>query len=105
MNIVEHLQALDKLIIEQTKPPVTAMLRNKLWFPLQQAEAHADAVAKQDETLARHIQTFERLTEENKKLKDENKNLIEKMAARDSEDKQGCFGTTSGIPKRDGLDI
>jgi hypothetical protein len=74
MNILTQLLELDNLIIEHTKPPVTAILRSKLAFALEQADAHSDAVARQDETLSRQIETIERLIKENA---DKDKRLAE----------------------------
>jgi hypothetical protein len=68
MNIVTQLQELDALIIENTTSPVTAKLRNKLSIAIEQAEAHADAVSRQDNTLSRQAQAIADLQEENKKL-------------------------------------
>ena len=68
MNILTHLQELDKLIIEHTQPKVTAILRDKLSFALEQAEAHSDAVAKQEKTLATQMETIDRLLKENQQL-------------------------------------
>jgi hypothetical protein len=61
MNIVTHLQELDDLIIEHTKPPVTAMLRNKVAFCIEQAQARAADVERQEQTLARQIETIQTL--------------------------------------------
>ena len=60
MNILTHLQELDDLIVEHTKPPVTPILRNKLAFCIEQAQAHAAAVERQEKTLATQIETIER---------------------------------------------
>lgn len=68
MNIVTQLQELDALIIEHTRPPVTAILRNKLSMAIEQAEAHTDAVARQDQTLSRQAEEIQRLMLENKNL-------------------------------------
>jgi hypothetical protein len=68
MNILNHLQELDNLIIKHTQPPVTAMLRNKLSFALEQVEAHSDAVAKQNKTLSAQAETIDRLMKENAAL-------------------------------------
>ena len=78
MNILPQLQAIDDLIGTHTRPPVTAMLRNKLSPIIDQAEKYFEAVAKQDETLAAQIKMIERLTAENKKLVKENEVLIAK---------------------------
>jgi len=68
MNIVEELQRLDELIIEHTKPPVTATLRNQLSNAIEQCEAYQASSDRQDETLARQAETIERLTRENQAL-------------------------------------
>ena len=68
MNIVNLLQELDNLIIEHTKPPITTKLRNKLSLALEQAEAHSEAVIKQDRTLATQIETIDRLMKKNQEL-------------------------------------
>ena len=61
MNILPHLQELDDLVIEHTKPPLTAMLRNKLAFCIEQAAAHFDAVERQSQTLNTQMETIARL--------------------------------------------
>ncbi len=83
MNIVPQLQDLKNLIIEHTKPPVTAILLNKLSLATEQAEAHSDSVIKQDATLAKQIETIERLMKENQEL-------IAEKARRDSDDSKMC---------------
>jgi hypothetical protein len=65
MNILSHLQELDDLIIEHTKPPVTPILRRKLAFCIEQADAHSAAVERQEKTLATQIETIERLMKQN----------------------------------------
>jgi hypothetical protein len=65
MNILSHLQELDDLIIEHTKPPVTPILRSKLAFCIEQADAHSSAVERQEKTLATQIETIERLMKQN----------------------------------------
>lgn len=42
MNIMDRIQHLDTLIIEQTKPPVTAQLRNQLALVAQEMEAYLE---------------------------------------------------------------
>jgi len=42
MKIIEHLQALDDLIVCHTTPPTTAKLRNKLATIIEQAEVEGD---------------------------------------------------------------
>lgn len=69
MNILTHLQEIDDLIVEHTKPPITPILRNKLAFAIEQAEAHSSAVEKQERTLAKQVKTIERLMKENEELK------------------------------------
>lgn len=88
MNIVTHLQELDNLIIEHTKPPVTAMLRNKVAFCLEQAQARAADVERQEQTLAKQIETIERLVKENK-------DHVAEIARRDSENAVGFSGSVS----------
>ena len=61
MNILAHLQELDNLVVEHTKPPVTALLRNKLAFCIEQAQARASDVERQEQTLSRQIETIDRL--------------------------------------------
>ncbi len=78
MNIVTHLQELDNLIIEHTKPPVTAMLRNKVAFCIEQAQARAADVERQEQTLSQQIETIERLSKSEAALKAE-------IARRDAE--------------------
>jgi len=68
MTIIEHLQRLDALIVENTKPPVTAMLRNQLALAIEQCEAYQAAADKQDQTLAAQIKTIERLMKANEDL-------------------------------------
>ncbi len=68
MNIVSNLQKLDDLIVEQTQPPVTAMLRNKLAFCIEQAQAHAIDVERLQKTLAEQKDAIERLVPENANL-------------------------------------
>ena len=68
MNIIEHLQRLDALIIEHTEPPVTSMLRRELSFATEQCEAYQASSDKQDQTLARQAQTITALQEENNQL-------------------------------------
>lgn len=69
MNIIEHLQRLDALIIEHTKPPVTPILRRELAFAIEQCEAYQAASDKQDQTLSAQVETIERLMKENAALK------------------------------------
>jgi hypothetical protein len=68
MNILTHLQKLDDLIIEHTKPPVTAILRSKLAFCIEQADAHSSAVERQEKTLSTQVKTIERLMKENAEM-------------------------------------
>ncbi len=68
MKITEHLQKLDMLIVEHTKPPVTSLLRNQLSLITEQFEAYQVASDKQDHTLATQIETIERLLKENQEL-------------------------------------
>jgi hypothetical protein len=64
MNMIEHIQRLDALIVEHTKPPVTTMLRNELSLISEQAEAYQAAADKQDHTLSTQVETIERLMKE-----------------------------------------
>jgi cell division protein FtsB len=68
MNIVEHLQRLDTLIIEHTKPPVTAILRHELSLATEQGEAYQASSDKQDQTLAAQAQKIDQLMKENQDL-------------------------------------
>jgi hypothetical protein len=76
MNILGQLQELDALIVAHTQPPVTAMLRNRLSPIIEQAEAQADAVAKQDHTLSEQIKAIEALMKENASLKAETPDIV-----------------------------
>jgi len=58
MDIVTRLQELDHLIIEQTKPPVTPILRSKLSLIIEEAEAYQASSDKQSQTLARQAETI-----------------------------------------------
>ncbi len=75
MNILAHLQELDDLIVKHTKPPVTAMLRNKVSFCVEQAQARSADVERQEQTLARQIETINRFMKENRDLVAENTQL------------------------------
>jgi hypothetical protein len=68
MNIIEHLQRLDTLIVEHTKPPVTAILRRELSFAIEQGEAYQAASDKQDETLAKQAEAIAALQKQNQAL-------------------------------------
>src|ERR1051326_8887547 len=68
MNVLTSLQELDKFIIENTRPPLTAELRNKLSFALDQAQAHANDVEKQHRTLSAQLELIDCLTKENEEL-------------------------------------
>jgi len=85
MNILRELQELDDLIIEHTKPPITAILRNKLAFCIEQATAHVDAVDRQSLTLSTQVETIERLVAENKAVVSQNAALIKKYETPDSD--------------------
>ena len=61
MNMIESLQRLDESILEHTKPPVAAILRNQLSLIREQCEAYQAASDKQDNTLAKQIETIEKL--------------------------------------------
>jgi hypothetical protein len=82
MNIVAHLQELDDMIVEHTKPPVTTMLRNKVAFCIEQAQARAADVDRQEQTLARQIETIDRLMKENKDAITENTQLKDTSSRR-----------------------
>ena len=84
MNILSHLQKLNDLIIEHTKPPVTAKLRNKLSLAIEQAEAHSAAVDRQEQTLATQIETIERLEKEKQALLAENAQMKDTTAKRNA---------------------
>lgn len=88
MNISERLQRLDTLIVENTKPPVTAILRNELSLCLEEAEAHSQRGDKQDKTLANQVKTIERLMKENADVVAENNKLKDKS----SSEHTGTFG-------------
>src|SRR2546425_9331925 len=64
MNLIANLQKLDDLIVEHTRPPVTAMLRRQLSFAIEEAEAYQASSDKQDHTLATQIETIDRLVKE-----------------------------------------
>ena len=53
MNILTQIQALKKLVLENTKPPLTADLLNKLAFIEEQAEADTESASRQLETIDR----------------------------------------------------
>jgi hypothetical protein len=61
MNLLTHLQGLDDLILEYTKPPITTVLRSKLALAREQAEAHWDTVEIHERTLARQAEAIEHL--------------------------------------------
>jgi hypothetical protein len=82
MNILSHLQELDDLIIEHTKPPVTTILRHKLAFALEQAEAHSTAVERQEQTLSRQVETIDGLMKANQSKDAELAKLKEEIARR-----------------------
>ncbi|MCP5528523.1 MAG: hypothetical protein H7A47_17165 [Verrucomicrobiales bacterium] len=95
MNIVTHLQELDDLIIEHTKPPVTPMLRNKVAFCIEQAQARAADVERQEQTLTKQIETIERLMKENQDIVSQKQALELEIARRDSDDATGFSGGVS----------
>lgn len=74
MNIIEHLQRLDALIVEHTKPPVTAMLRRELSFAIEQGEAYQAASDKQDKTLAKQAETISALQGQYQELESQHRN-------------------------------
>jgi hypothetical protein len=43
-TITARLTRMDELIIENTKPPVTAQLRNQVWLIIQDMEAMAQSL-------------------------------------------------------------
>ena len=65
MDILDQLQILDDLIIEHTKPPITAILRNKLHTTREQAEAYASTAEELDKLKVQNAT----LIAENTKLK------------------------------------
>jgi hypothetical protein len=80
MNILPQLEALKKFIIENTKPPLTTDLLNKLSFITEQAEAHSDDVDRQDSTIAAQIKEIERLMKENAKFVNEDSEASQNAA-------------------------
>jgi len=101
MNILTHLQELDNLIVERTKPPVTAVLRNKLSLAVEQAEAHSSAVERQEQTLARQIEAMAQLQKENQHLVAENQKLVSAIAEQQSQPRriipEGGYGDDTGL--------
>ena len=69
MSMIAQFQKLDDLIGENTRPPVTAILRNQLALMREQVEAYHASSEKQDETLAKQIQNTEALASEYKAFK------------------------------------
>src|SRR5262245_46087810 len=69
MNITKELQDLDNLIVEHTKPPVTAILRNKLHPLREQMEAYIDAKEKESSQHAQLAKAHESLKAEHAGLK------------------------------------
>ena len=61
MSITAQFQKLDDLIIEHTRPPVTAILRNRLAVVREQVEAYQDTSDKQDKVLAKQAETITEL--------------------------------------------
>jgi hypothetical protein len=90
MNIILYLQELDDLILQHTKPPVTALLRNKLSLAMEQAEAHSAAVAKQEKTLARQLESYEQLANAKKAVEVKLLAAEAEIARRDSGDASMC---------------
>jgi hypothetical protein len=84
MNIVLQLQKLDDLIVEKTRPPVTAVLRNKLNPVLEQAEALLEG----DKAHAKLKKAHKRVVFENQKLK---KALAKKLLKPFQPPKGGMF--------------
>jgi len=62
------LQKLDDLIVEHTKPPVTAMLRQHVHFAIEQAEAEAAHSQKQDKLCKEQSETITKLEKQNHAL-------------------------------------
>ena len=93
MNILTHLQELDDLIAESTKPPITPVLRNKLAFCIEQAQAHSAAVERQEHTLATQIKTIERLEKEKQEADSQ-------LAAMQQEQKKVTGHFIPGRPRR-----
>lgn len=60
MNITLELQELDDLIVKHTKPPVTAMLRNKLHPLREQMEAYIGTQSQKAEEHARLIEEHQK---------------------------------------------
>lgn len=76
MKIIEHLNHLDKLILDTTRPPATAKLRNYLSTIIEQAQAEEslpDVLAGKEKEIvdlqAAHSREVAALREENSCLK------------------------------------
>ena len=69
MNIIEHLAALDSLIVENTAPPATVKLRNYLSVIIEQAESEGNLPERMAKKEAEHTQTVAALQSENAILK------------------------------------
>jgi DNA anti-recombination protein RmuC len=80
MTVVDHLNRLDALILNKTKPPVTARLRNALSTAREQVEAleAAHLALKNTHTVLKNqsVDSITHLQEENQKLVAENARLI-----------------------------
>ena len=76
VNIILHLKEFDYLIVEHTRPPATAILRNKLHTLIEQAEAHQCAEAKAATRAIKIEQANKKLVAENKAIITENQALI-----------------------------
>jgi hypothetical protein len=58
MSMLDQFQELDRLILDNTHPPVVSILRNQLSLLREQTEAYQAASDKQDETLATQANTI-----------------------------------------------
>jgi hypothetical protein len=72
MSILDQFQRLDDLIIEHTKPPITAMLRGQLALTREQIEAYQASSDRQDETLAKQAELIATLQDKIKRLESKN---------------------------------
>lgn len=69
MNVNLHLQELDDLIIEHTRPPATTILRNKLSTLREQMEAYVATNEQVAADVVKLKQAHTALQEEHAKLK------------------------------------
>lgn len=93
MNITLELQQLDDLIILHTKPPVTAILRNKLHPLREQMEAYIAAEAGRSERAAQVDVANEQLVRTNAQVVSDNAKLVAEITRRDSEDEKRFSGS------------